>query len=69
MHLHAVSVFVKAGKHTQTPLTLVNVDLTLGQNLRELPLQLTVLLIIRKRLDRSGAHEPNDRQRDRKREE
>lgn len=52
--VHAVSVCV-AGKHSQARLTLVNVDLTLRQNLRELPLQLTILLIIRKRLDRPDA--------------
>lgn len=47
--------------HTHTspcqdvPLTLVNEDLTLGEDLRQLLLELPVLLVIRQRLNRSGA--------------
>lgn len=37
------------------PLNLVNEDLTLGEDLRQLLLELPVLLVIRQRLNRSGA--------------
>lgn len=37
------------------PLTLVNEDLTLGEDLRQLLLELPVLLVIRQRLNRSEA--------------
>lgn len=37
------------------PLNLVNEDLTLGEDLRQLLLELPVLLVIGQRLNRSGA--------------
>lgn len=39
------------------PGTLVNEDLTLGEDLRQLPLELPVLLIIGQRLNRSGGEQ------------
>lgn len=43
------------------PLTLVNEDLTLGKDLRQLLLELPVLLVVRQRLNRSGAQGGNSR--------